>query len=77
MLTITSSFVFQIKCNECKYGEIYPKELETVMDKVSLYDWFERLARVIKYLSLKDYVALSDVESYIIHGLNLEKQMKK
>ena len=55
---------FQIKCNECKYGEIYPKELETVMDKVSLYDWFERLARVIKYLSLKDYVALSDVESY-------------
>ena len=21
---------FQIKCNECKYGEIYPKELETV-----------------------------------------------
>ena len=55
---------FQIKCNECKYGEIYPKELETVMDKVSLYDWFERLARVIKYLSFKDYVALSDVELF-------------
>ena len=50
MLTITSSFFFQIKCNECIYGEIYPKELETIMDKVSLYDWFERLARVIKYL---------------------------
>ena len=55
---------FQIKCNECIYGEIYPKELETIMDKVSLYDWFERLARVIKYLMTKDYVALSDVESY-------------
>lgn len=54
----------QIKCNECKYGEIYPKELEMVMDKISLYDWFERLARVIKYLMTKDYVALSDVESY-------------
>ena len=54
----------QISVMMCKYGEIYPKELETVMDKVSLYDWFERLARVIKYLSLKDYVALSDVESY-------------
>ena len=67
---------FQIKCNECKYGEIYPKELETVMDKVSLYDWFERLARVIKYLSLKDYVALVML-NHIIHGLNLEKQMKK
>ena len=55
---------FQIRCNECIYGEIYPKELETIMDKVSLYDWFERLARVIKYLMTKDYVALSDVESY-------------
>jgi len=54
----------QIKCNECKYGEIYPKELEAVMDKISLYDWFERLARVIKYLMTKDYVVLSDVESY-------------
>lgn len=54
----------QIRCNECKYGEIYPKELEMVMDKISLYDWFERLARVIKYLMTKDYVVLSDVESY-------------
>lgn len=54
----------QIKCNEYKYGEIYPKELEMVMDKISLYDWFERLARVIKYLMTKDYVVLSDVESY-------------
>ncbi len=54
----------QIKCNEYKYGEIYPKELEMVMDKISLYDWFERLGRVIKYLMTKDYVVLSDVESY-------------
>ncbi len=54
----------QIKCNDCKYGEIYPKELETIMDKVSLYDWFERLVRVLKNLMTKDYVALSDVESY-------------
>lgn len=54
----------QIKCNECKYGEIYPKELEMVMDTVSLWDWFERLVKVMKYLETKDYVALSDVESY-------------
>lgn len=55
---------WQIKCNECKYGEMYPKELETIMDKVSLYDWFDRLVRVVKNLLTKDYVALSDVESY-------------
>lgn len=55
---------FQIKCNDCFYGEIYSKEIEEVMDKVSLYDWFERLSRVIKNLMIKDYVALSDVESY-------------
>ena len=55
---------FQIKCNDYIYGEMYPKEIETVMDKVSLYDWFERLARVVNYLKTKEYVALSDVESY-------------
>lgn len=54
----------QIKCNNCIYGEMYPKEIEEIMDKVSLYDWFERLAKVIKNLMTKDYVALSDVESY-------------
>ena len=55
---------FQIKCNGYIYGEMYPKEIEEVMDKVSLYDWFERLAKVIKNLMTKNYVALSDVESY-------------
>lgn len=54
----------QIKCNDCIYGEIYPKEIEMVMDKVPLYDWLERLVKVINYLMTKDYVALSDVESY-------------
>lgn len=55
---------FQIKCNGYIYGEMYSREIEEVMDKVSLYDWFERLAKVIKNLMTKDYVALSDVESY-------------
>lgn len=55
---------FQIKCNNYIYGEMYPKEIEEIMDKVSIYDWFERLAKVIKNLMTKDYVALSDVESY-------------
>lgn len=55
---------FQIKCNGYDYGEIYPKEIETIMDKVSIFDWFERLAKVIKNLMEKDYVVLSDIESY-------------
>lgn len=55
---------FQIKCNGYIYGEMYPKEVEEIMDKVSLYDWFERLTKVIKNLMTKNYVALSDVESY-------------
>lgn len=55
---------FQIKCNDYIYGEMYPKEIETVMDKGSLYDWFERLAKVINYLMTTEYVALSDVESF-------------
>ena len=55
---------FQIKCNDYNYGEMYPKELEEVMDKVPLCDWFERLIRVIKNLIKKEYVVLSDAESY-------------
>ena len=54
---------FQINCNGYDYGEIYPKEIEEVMEKTSLYDWFERLTRVVKNLETKEYVVLSDVES--------------
>lgn len=55
---------FQIICNNYTYGEMFSEELEQVMDKVSLYDWFDRLIKVIKNLDTKEYVALSDVESY-------------
>lgn len=55
---------FQIKCNNYSYGEMYPKEWEDTMDTVSLFDWFERLIMVVKYLMTEDYVVLSDVESY-------------
>lgn len=55
---------FQIRCNGYVYGEMYPKEIEEIMDKVSLYDWFLRILKVIKNLMTQDYVALSDVESY-------------
>lgn len=54
----------QIKCDGYDYGEMYPREIEAIMDKVSLYDWFERLAKVIENLMTKEYVALSDVESF-------------
>ena len=54
---------FQIECNGCNYGDIYPKELENVMEKVSLYDWFERMIRVAQNLMTKEYIVLSDVES--------------
>lgn len=55
---------FQVLCNGFSYGEIYPEELESVMDKVSIVDWFERLVRVKEHLKTLDYVALSDTESY-------------
>jgi len=54
----------QIKCNGFTYGDMYSRDIETVMEKVSLYDWFERLIRTAKNLMTNDYVALSDVESY-------------
>lgn len=55
---------FQININGNTYGEIYPEKLEGIMDKVSVYDWFERLLRVTKKLQKHRYVILSDTESY-------------
>ena len=55
---------FQISINGNTYGEIYSKELESIMHKVSIYDWFERLLRVIKMLQKQNYIVLSDTESY-------------
>lgn len=63
---------FQISCNNYTYGEIYPEEIEDVMEKDSLYDWIERLIRVAKYLHVHNYVVLSDIESY-----NLWLEFKK
>lgn len=55
---------FRMLCNGFAYGEIYHEELESVMDKVSIVDWFERLIKVIEHLNKSNYVALSDTESY-------------
>ncbi len=43
---------------------MYSEEIEDTMDKVSIYDWFERLTRIIENLMTKEYVVLSNVESY-------------
>lgn len=55
---------FQVDFNGFLYGEMYPKEIESIMDKASLYDWFERFVRVAKILMFQNYVLLSDIESY-------------
>lgn len=67
---------FQIKCNGFSYGEIYPREIEMTMEKVSLINWFERLAKVIINLMTKEYVVLSDVESYNI-WIEFQKKNEK
>lgn len=43
---------FQIKCNGFIYGEIYGSELEEIVDKEPLYDWFERMLRTVKELEV-------------------------
>lgn len=55
---------FKLKVNDYIYGEIYSDELDDVMEKESIYDWMERLCRVIKELKINKKVYLSDVESY-------------
>lgn len=55
---------FQIKCNGFIYGEIYGSELEEIVDKEPLYDWFERMLRTVKELEVRHRIFLSDTESY-------------
>lgn len=55
---------FKLIVNEYNYGEIYSDELDDIMEKESIYDWMERLCRVIKELKINKKVYLSDVESY-------------
>lgn len=55
---------FRMECGGFSYGEIYAPEIEEAMEKESLYDWFERMARAVKELETRDSVFLSDTESY-------------
>lgn len=55
---------FQIKCHDFAYGDMYPSEIEHSMDTIDLYDWFERMLKILFWLKTKDFVALSDTESY-------------
>ena len=54
----------QICVNEFQYGNIWPDELDGVMETLCLSDWMERLVRVCTLLETDNYVALSDVDSY-------------
>lgn len=47
---------FKLIVNEYNYGEIYSDELDDIMEKESIYDWMERLCRVIKELKIKKYI---------------------
>ncbi|MBQ6025158.1 MAG: hypothetical protein IJL20_06075 [Lachnospiraceae bacterium] len=50
--------------NDYQYGEIYSDALNDIMDKVSIYNWIERLLKIFNVLYSKNHVFLSDVDSY-------------
>ena len=64
---------FQMIFNGNSYGEFYSGKLENVMGKVSVFNWFERLLRVVIELKKKKYVILSDTES-IDRWIEFEKK---
>ncbi len=57
---------FRVKCNDFVYEEIYPEGAERYIcqDSDALYDWMERFVRVCICLMTKEYVVLSNIESY-------------
>lgn len=61
---IGSEGYFQFKCDDNTYGEYYSEELDGIMDRVTVYDWFSRMLEIVIELQQNDLVYLSDVESY-------------
>ncbi len=61
---VGQSGFFKIIVNDCAYGEIYPDNLLDVMRSDYIFDWIERLIKALILLENKNYVAVSDVESY-------------
>lgn len=63
---------FEIKCNENTYGEIYAPELNDVLFKDCIFDWFVRMLRACILLSKHDVVYISDTDSYA-YWIKIEK----
>lgn len=65
---IGSDGYLRIDCNEHHFGEIFPPELESIIDDTFyIYDWIEGflVAAEILYQHEKKYIFLNDVDSYI------------
>lgn len=50
--------------NNYNYGDIYPKELEQHMGVESIYYWLIYFMQAIIELKNKNYILISDIESY-------------
>lgn len=50
--------------NNCKYGDIYPKEIEQYMGVESIYHWLIYFMQAIIELKNNNYILISDIESY-------------
>ena len=55
---------FQIECNGYTYGENYPSDIADKLIPDDLYDWFTRIVDIMLILRQRNYVLLSDIESY-------------
>jgi len=55
---------FQIRCNEKMYGEFYSAEIEKFMDTVEISRWMNWFLQIVYDLRSKNYILLSDIESY-------------
>lgn len=64
-LPIGSDGYIRFDCGEYHYGEMYPPELDLVMDISSIYVWIQALARAAMLINEKiPYILIKDIESY-------------
>lgn len=64
-LPIGSDGYIRFDCGKYHYGEIYPPELDLVMDISSIYGWIQALIKAAVLMNEEiPYVLIRDIESY-------------
>ena len=70
-LPIGADGYIRFDCGKYHYGEIFPPELDLVMDISSIYGWIQALIKAAELINEEiPYILIRDIESYNTYYLS-------